>query len=274
MNQRLSHFGGLGWFLRCCIIGLTLLSVTPSRTKAMAPSDNPPMAASFSSQELFSWFASAGDYFLDKKVLALANAAARGRTSDIATLLSDAVDVNARGANGVTPLIWTLVKQNKKGFEFLLQHGANPNLQMVDGKSALSYAAMHEDSWYLETALKYGGDPNLVNTLDNNSTPLVYSILAYRPSNIGILIQAGANLQLRDSEGGTPLIMAAAVNRYDVVYKMLDAGADPTIKTNYGTTIISIIRRTRVDPNSDMWAWRTKVINLLKGRGLDVDHGK
>ena len=51
----------------------------------------------------------------------------------------------------------------------MLAHGADPNVQLtedfdellIEGVSAMSYAAQHEDPWYLREVLTHGGNPNL-----------------------------------------------------------------------------------------------------------------
>ena len=101
-----------------------------------------------------------GEYFSDKQVMSLARAGASGDSDMVAKLVSDGVDVNARGTDGMTPVIWALLALNERGFECLLQHGANPNLQLTGetspmateipfpGNSSVSLAAMYDDIGY------------------------------------------------------------------------------------------------------------------------------
>jgi ankyrin repeat protein len=232
----------------------------------------------FDSTRLFAWQASASDYFADTEVRDLARAASDGDTAGVGRLIANGVGVNSRGKGGVTPLNWALARQSKDGVLCLLQHGANPNLQMDDGTSAVSYAAMHEDIWYLKTVLEHGGDPNLENKI-RSFTPICYSITSSdvakpRLEQVKLLIRAGANLNWQDRNGETPLSVAADANRYDMVYLMLEAGADPTIKSTWDTTIVTEINTIQTDPNSDLYRWRAKVIALLKAKEIDVEHGR
>ncbi len=110
-------------------------------------------------------------YFTDPEAASLAEAVASGDTAKIDRMLERGIDLNATGRGGVTPLFWALVKHNKKSFDDLLVHGANPNIQLTEaygavgpGNSVMSVAAMNQDIWFLQEVLRHGGDPNLVNS--------------------------------------------------------------------------------------------------------------
>jgi len=224
------------------------------------------------------------DFFDSKPQLALADAAAHGDIVKIDELITAGIDVNATGRGGMTALFWALLQQNKKGFAHLLERGANPNIQLTEtlggsdsivtaGNSAISFAAMHKDVEYLKTALLHGGNSNLINPLRTN-TPIYESILALRVENAKALIAAGANLNYQDRDGETPMFVAATTSCYDLVFEMLEAGADPTIKNTWGYTILYPIRNIRTDPQSQQYKWRQKVIDRLKEKGMDVENGK
>jgi ankyrin repeat protein len=230
----------------------------------------------------------ATDYFETASLITLADAAQRGQTDKIKHLLAEGVPIDGQGKEGMTPLIWAILHQNMKGVQCLLENKANPNLQMTasklttdgltDGNSAVSLAAMHEDPWYLGMVLKYGGNPNIVN-LVKSITPIFQCIKLFdsshpRLEHLKMLIAAGADLNSQDRNGLTPMMTAAMANRYDMVYIMLEAGADPTIKNKWGSTILFQIRTIRTDPEHSLYQWRTKVVELLKAKGIDVEHGK
>jgi ankyrin repeat protein len=212
----------------------------------------------------------AGDFFSAGAEVALAEAAARGQVGKVQELLDRGTDVNSRGKDGMTPLLWTLLQENRAGFKYLLEHGANANLPAKKGTSVMSFAAMHKDSTFLALALKNGGNPNLVGT-DLAQTPIFVGIENLRWDNVQLLIDAGANLNFRDSHGNTPLMSAAGINQYHIVYAMLKAGADPAVKNNWGKTVLDRIKANNIDPKHELYQWRGKVIALLKERGMSVD---
>uniref|UniRef100_A0A7S0K0V9 Uncharacterized protein n=1 Tax=Cafeteria roenbergensis TaxID=33653 RepID=A0A7S0K0V9_CAFRO len=50
----------------------------------------------------------------------------------------------------------------------------------------------------------------------------------------GLLLDHGADLEVQDSYGQTPLMMAGSKNSVDVVLQLLDRGADHTVLDNNG----------------------------------------
>ena len=56
-----------------------------------------------------------------------------------------------------------------------------------------------------------------------------------------------ANPNARDSDGRTPLHMAAFTTRRDNTMLLLQAGADPLLKTNDGRDVLSMARKVRAD---------------------------
>ena len=237
---------------------------------------------------------------------------ANGRDSEFASVVSNGdrgklerlvgnVDVNQSGSCGVTFLAWALVHQEKESFSFLLEHGANPNIQFTDdgkvpegdsgsltkeifgkGSSVTCLSAQMVDPWYLDQVLRHGGNPNLFNPYSSfRPNPLVACITladvrnekSWRTENVKLLIAAGADVNFRDTFGTPVISQAALLLRYDLVYLMLQAGADPTVRNKYGFSIVRDIQRSshnmlRTGP---LWPWREKVVALLKARDIDID---
>jgi ankyrin repeat protein len=220
-------------------------------------------------------------YFMDEQLADLAAAAAAGRTAKMQKLLDQGVDINARGEGGMTVLCWALLRNSKPGFLFLLEHGANPNvegdgpnLMGVPGFSVMTYAAMNEDIWWLQTVLQHGGNPNFVSSVER-ATPIFPAINAGLPvspriEHVRLLIKAGANLEARNYSGDTPALYAAYTHDYQVVYELLKAGADPKSRDEVGMTIASLIQRYPMVESGPIYEWREKVIAQLKAAGIDL----
>lgn len=212
----------------------------------------------------------ASEFFQPGQQLELAEAAAVGDVARLDAVLAGGADVNVVGREGVTAAFFAVIHESKRGFRYLLEHGANPNVPTLrDGNSAMSMSAMLADPAYLSEAIKHGGDINFVNAL-NGRTPIFDAINHMRADNVKILIAGGANLNVLDKLGQTPVVAATAIQRFDLVYLMLEAGADPMTRTRAGDTVLDRIGRSQLPATAVQYPWKLKVIGLLKSKGLDV----
>ncbi|HIV77642.1 ankyrin repeat domain-containing protein [Sphingomonas yabuuchiae] len=101
---------------------------------------------------------------------------------------------------------------------------------VTSGEGALHIVIKRGDETYLRFLLQKGADPNLRDGRGN--TPLLLAVAGGQPEMIRILTAAKANPNLPNSSGETPLIRA--VQRHDIgmVRELLAAGADPDIADN------------------------------------------
>lgn len=214
---------------------------------------------------------SARKLFPDKLERNLAEAAAAGNTNLIDNLLSKGVDVNSTGEEGVTPLAWALLKQNKVGFEYLLKRGADPNVRLDEKNTLLFYAVKMEDSFFLETALKHGGDPNQRKKwLDGDISLLWYTTTTAvpKPDKVKILIQYGADVN--EQRHGNIISSCAMKNDYENVYIFLEAGA-PFSTNREPSSLLYCLEDRAVHPDDPEYAWRNKVVDFLRERGIEVN---
>lgn len=217
------------------------------------------------------------EYFTDPQSRALVTAAVDGNTKEIERLVASGVNVNARGKDGVTPLIWAIYHLKKVGYQALLEHGADPNMQVQNGTligdSVMETAAQLPDPLYLKLALQHGGNPNLVNkTSAYDHTPLISAIMADRKANVDALIQAGANINPKVDEVNdeSPLEYAVNEQNYEFAYRLLQAGANYRLKALNGNPIVIGVETGDLDPASDRYKWREKVIQFLNAHGVVV----
>ena len=74
----------------------------------------------------------AEDYFDDPKVIALCKAIQAQNIVKIDKLVAEGADVNARGKGNMTPLLWAFPGNNLNAFKRLLEHGADPNVEITE----------------------------------------------------------------------------------------------------------------------------------------------
>jgi len=73
------------------------------------------------------------------------------------------------------------------------------------------------------------------------STPLIVAATFGRSDVASALIDAGADVNLRNNEGSTALLTAALFCRTEIVEALLAAGADRTIRNNAGSTPLQVV---------------------------------
>lgn len=136
-------------------------------------------------------------------------------------------------------------------FVFLLllnactQSGNNNNTQLENNAEARSKAGTPKIdiqaailSGNLEAVKQHiesGTDINMKDQI-SGSTPLISAATFGKPAIVKALMDANADLNLKNNEGSTALHAAAFFCRVEIVQMLIDAKADKTIKNNYGLT--------------------------------------
>ncbi len=210
--------------------------------------------------------------FPDNDVRALAKAAGKGNVEKVKELVDKGIDVNATGTSGVTPLFWTM--RNIEGFKILLKLGADPNIRFGDQGdqgSVMHWAVRSNDERFLEEALEHGGNPNLVAG-QFDETPLIVAASPEGKSKASILLDRGADIDAQRLSGDTAIIVAARLGQFDLVYELLERGADFTIRNKNGRDLLDTIafRRRTMDPDNELTRWMNKVIEWLDRRGAHL----
>jgi cellobiose-specific phosphotransferase system component IIA len=112
--------------------------------------------------------------------------------------------------------------------------------QKAGTKSELFAAIRSKNMAGVKEALEYGADPNVVKPDDQN-TPLIEAVHTDEPELVQILIDAGAQVDAKGSEGGTALYWAAdnmpltdattptAVKINKIIKILLKSGANPQL---------------------------------------------
>lgn len=94
-------------------------------------------------------------------------------------------------------------------------------------------AARDGDTTRIERLIREGADPN-VQAGVNNWTPLEHAIHKNQEGSVRVLLAHGADVNGRGGAGVTPLIMAAGYGYTNIVKVLIQAGADPLLKSDDG----------------------------------------
>jgi ankyrin repeat protein len=159
---------------------------------------------------------------------ALLVAAERGKIGLVKQLLEHKANPNIAGSDGVTPLILAAQNDQPDIVKILLQNRAEPDTEDHNGWTALSTAAYH-------------GSTKCVQILADASKTdlsrgLLFATLADHKDVVKVLLDYGAEVDSRSSDGRTPLILAAGKGNKELVSMLLQAGADPTLTDQSGAT--------------------------------------
>lgn len=203
--------------------------------------------------------------------LALAKAAAKGDTKAIERLVAEGANVNTVGKHEITPLWWAAWAENYEGFAALLEKGADPNAQRAEGYPIMYLISRLEDSRFLQAALKHGGDPNLRDK-QSSETPLFVAVKRGFKKHVDLLLAAKADVTARLEISGEslPMVAIASGSDYDVAYRFLQLGADPSVKAAGDMTLADVIETVSVNSLNPSNPWRAKVIEFMRAKGITV----
>ncbi|TPG15593.1 ankyrin repeat domain-containing protein [Sphingomonas oligophenolica] len=97
--------------------------------------------------------------------------------------------------------------------------------QVTSGKAALHLLVTHSGSLFFQFMLQRGADPNIRD--DKGNTPMVLAALAGREDLVRLLLTYKANPNLGNAGGQTPLILAVANRDVPLARLLLTEGANP-----------------------------------------------
>lgn len=195
-------------------------------------------------------------------------------------------------SRGETPLLHALRLGKKRSYQKLLEVGASPNTECRGGgdilpknSGVIHHAAYEADPFWLEAALKTGGDPDLMNSAKGTSsgTPVLFAIGGKGGvQNVTLLCEHGADVDLPcDHLGRTPLSDAARQTKFDIVAYLLEHGADPGSAgtAHEGNSFIHFMREKKPElyadaPNPEYRRSCQIVWDWLQENGKDPDKAK
>lgn len=126
-----------------------------------------------------------------------------------------------------------------------------PVVRDQGGRIPLHYAAADDDTTkdvLVAELLAQGQDPNDRDYA--GFTPLHAAAQYDRPDAVRALLDAGAEVNVRDDDGNTPLMYAVRSpwTSPEVVQLLRDRGGDPTIENQQGNSPLSRVRRVSNKP--------------------------
>lgn len=156
--------------------------------------------------------------------LSLTGAAERGRLDVIAQMLADGADINMTNSRGHNALRGAIAEGHLETARYLLDHGAEVNSESEYRWTALYLAARDNNEPALNMLIARGA--NVATGL----SPLLAAVEAGSVNIARAVMDAGAEVNVFDDDGRTPLYLAVERQDEAMVALLIEAGANVQLR--------------------------------------------
>jgi ankyrin repeat protein/beta-lactamase regulating signal transducer with metallopeptidase domain len=165
------------------------------------------------------------------------------RNKDVAEwLLAKGADVNAKNSKGETPLDIAISKGRRVGgmqLDMSMSYGRKEVLELLRPGDPIHDTAKTGDLAKVKAMLK--DNPDLISSKDSEGkTPLHVAALMGRKSVAELLLAKGSDVNAKNNNGETPLHVAAMEGYKDLVEVLAASKADVNAKANDGSTPLHV----------------------------------
>ncbi|MGE5113325.1 MAG: ankyrin repeat domain-containing protein [Acidobacteriaceae bacterium] len=152
-----------------------------------------------------------------------------GSVADVERFVLAGADINQAGDDGFSPLMLTINSGNVELFSLLIQHGADVNARNEIGQTPLMLAAQAGNKGMVQKLIVSGADLKATDKERRNAISWATTRGDFAEV-ISILGTSGADYDLQDIRGLTPLMRAALMGFVDSVAVLLTLGADESVR--------------------------------------------
>jgi ankyrin repeat protein len=199
-------------------------------------------------------------------------------------LLEAGANADSPNADGMTALLAVARTGNVEAAKLLLEHGATVDArESFGGQTALMWAAARRHPEMIELLVAHGAAVNARSavrdyqrhiqaegrpkSLDSGGfTPLLYAARENCLACVDALLANGADIDLPDPDGVSPLHVAVMNANWDLAKKLIDAGADVNQWDIYGEAPLF----TAVGLHDKNDGGRASIDPLNETKGMDV----
>lgn len=181
---------------------------------------------------------------------------ASGAHAEITQLLINGLDPNGRDAHGRTPYLVAAHAGDIRAMEVLVKGGADPRAKDSRNYDAITILAVADRPEAMRAAIRLGGDARAI-TSPYQGTALIAAAHLGHHHVIRDLIAAGAPLDHVNNLGWTAVIESIVLgdggpNHRESLRRLLEAGANPNLADRQGRTPLSLARDRGYAEMADM----------------------
>lgn len=189
----------------------------------------------------------------------LIEAIENGEHNRVKSLLTEGVNINAKGENGLTALMFAISLGQTKIANLLIDGGADVNAKMRGSLTTLMMAALANRFEGVRLLINNGADMNAIDK--EGRTVLMHTAFRGKIKVVKILLNAGANINAKSTKGETALMLAAYNGNREVLKLLINKGAEIDSKNDKGLTALM----------SAAVNGQVEIVKLLLNEGADVN---
>jgi len=158
-------------------------------------------------------------------------------------LITSGAEVNIYNMNGITPLLLAASYSDKDAYDVLVDYGAEEDVSDYSGNIALSYVVYFGEEGYLDFAkylIEKGAVSDINKLSDYGEAPLYWALSAANYEGADLLIEYGADIDLKDISGNTLLHTAVENNDLQAVKYLVEKGANFNLENEWGETPLQL----------------------------------
>ena len=166
--------------------------------------------------------------------VALYRAAKNGQTGIVRILLDHGANIEAVSFDAATPLAIAVRYGESAAAMLLIDRGANIEHEANNNGTTLTMAVWYGKQAMIRLLLDSGANPNATSVTYCGGTALHVAASSRDygtvsdPDSTRLLVSRGANVESKDSQGQTPLVLAVRYGRVNMVKLLLELEADCT----------------------------------------------
>ncbi len=178
-------------------------------------------------------------------------------------LIEQGADVNVQNLDGNAPLHGAARSDSIRSVDVLCKNGGNVNIQNKKGITPLIIAIKNYKPEIMNSLVKYKADVTIADNFDR--TPLHYAAIAGYGNLVDVLIKNGADIHAKDKDGQTPVYYAVLHGNKKIAENLFKSGAD---KRDMPFEKAGLLKKELLEGEALIWylnhsGWAVKTKNHL-----------